>query len=86
VYTASLRDARHTQTDLGVLRKTPGQVVTPQNRGLCKLSLQIIISRNKEEVLSEKTMKAHFGATIVTGFSDVSGQVLLMLSAQAASL
>jgi len=36
-----------------------------------KFPVQIIISRNKEEVLSEKTMKAHFGATIVTGFSDL---------------
>ncbi|KAF5838861.1 hypothetical protein DUNSADRAFT_2030 [Dunaliella salina] len=36
-----------------------------------KFPVQIIISRNKEEVLSEKTMKAHFGATIVTGFSEL---------------
>ena len=32
---------------------------------------QIVISRNKEQVLSEKTMKAHFGVTILTGFSEV---------------
>ena len=40
----------------------------------CVLALQIIISKNKEHVLSEKTMQAHYGVNIVTGFSEVSRQ------------
>ena len=36
-----------------------------------KLPFQIIISKNKEAVMSEKTRQAHFGVTIVAGYSEV---------------
>ena len=36
-----------------------------------RLPVQIIVTKGKEHVLSEKTMSIHFGRTLVTGFSKV---------------
>ncbi len=36
-----------------------------------QLPLQVIMTRGKEHVLSEKTLRAGFGVTLVTGFSEV---------------
>ena len=36
-----------------------------------QVPVQIVITANKEAVISEKDMSAHFGQTLVVGYSEV---------------
>lgn len=57
-------------------RSTRGEPL-PLRRGMLhyaysrRLPVQIVITDGKEAVISEKDMSAHFGQTLLVGYSDV---------------
>ncbi len=57
-------------------RSTKAQSL-PLRRGMMhyaysrRVPIQIVITANKEAVISEKDMSAHFGQTLVVGYSEV---------------
>ena len=81
VYVSSREPTKTTYKKLLVMLCTGHRSTKPQSlplrRGMMHYAysrhvpVQIVITSNKEAVISEKDMSAHFGQTLIVGYSDV---------------